>query len=134
MHWAIVGESGCLTSDVLAELGTTSGLHTAAAEESRVDREFKLNVRNRVGVFVLAAVAVAIGATVLAFGLLVLVGLAGTALVVGAGVALYQKLTGRLPGRFNPARRRRSGLDPSLEVFPPIDAGQRLPPRSGRGE
>lgn len=97
-------------------------------------REFNLTVRNRVGAIALAVLAVAVGATALAFGLLVLVGLAATATVAGAGLALYYKLTGRLPGRFDAARGRRQGLDPSLEVFPFGEPTGRLPHRTEDGK
>ena len=89
-----------------------------------VHRGITLNVRNRAGAIALAVVAVALGGALLAFGLLLLAALAATGAVVGAGVMLYYKLTGRLPGRFSSMRPRGTGLDPVQEVFP-LDASER---------
>lgn len=86
-----------------------------------------LNVRNRAGAIALAAMAVALGGALLAFGLLLLAGLAAAGAVVGAGVMLYHKLTGRWPGRFTATRSYRPTLDPSKEVFPPTRAERQLP-------
>ncbi|MDQ3811876.1 MAG: hypothetical protein M3336_16460 [Chloroflexota bacterium] len=66
----------------------------------------------------LAVAALVLGGVLLTFGLLLLVGLAAVGAAIGAGFALYHKLTGRVP-RVLQYRRRASDLDPALEVFPP---------------
>lgn len=86
-----------------------------------------LNVRNRAGAIALAVVAVALGGALLAFGLLLLAGLAAAGAVIGAGVMLYHKLTGRWPGRFAVVRSVGSTLDPAKEVFPPSRVERQLP-------
>src|SRR6185437_11752710 len=91
---------------------------------SMVHRVITLNVRNRAGAIALAVMAVVLGGTLLAFGLVLLAGLAVTGAVVGAGVMLYYKLTGRLPGRFSSMQPRGTGLDPAQEVFP-LDTSER---------
>jgi hypothetical protein len=65
----------------------------------------------------LAAVALALGAIFVAFGIVLLLGLAAVGTVVGAGVLVFRRLTGRVPGRPD-GPRFDTGLDPSLEVFP----------------
>ena len=80
-------------------------------------RIYGINVRNRPAAIALAAVALAVGAVFVAFGIVLLLGLAAVGATIGTGVLLYRALTGRRVGR---ARRSElsSDLDPSLEVFP----------------
>lgn len=54
----------------------------------------------------------------LAFGFVLLLGLAAAGLLLGIGAALLRRLTGR-PLAQRDAVRPRHGLDPSLEVKPP---------------
>ena len=74
-------------------------------------------MRPRPAAIALAAVALAIGAVFVAFGIVLLLGLAALGTAIGTGVLLYRALTGRRGDR---ARRSElpSDLDPSLEVFP----------------
>ena len=80
-------------------------------------RIYGITVRNRPAAIALAAVALAIGAVFVAFGIVLLLGLAALGTAIGTGVLLYRALTGRRGDR---ARRSElpSDLDPSLEVFP----------------
>lgn len=54
----------------------------------------------------------------LAFGFVLVLGLAAAGLILGAGAALLRRLTGR-PAVPPDARAPRHDLDPSLEVSPP---------------
>lgn len=65
------------------------------------------------GVVLLLAVVV-----FLAFGFVLLLGLAAAGLLLGAGAALFRRLSGR-PAVQPEVRQSRHGLDPSLEVSPP---------------
>lgn len=98
-------------------------------------------VRGRLQTYALVAAALAAGALLIAFGLIVLAGLAVTGTVVGGGIALYHRVTGRWPkfmhvrasmGPIGGSGSRRTdlhGLDPSKEVF----ADRREAPRLPRG-
>jgi len=77
----------------------------------------------------LAVLALAAGAALLAFGLIILAGLAVAGTVVGGGAMLFHRITGRWPGFLRVstqvwtigdqgASRAVPGLDPSKEVFP----------------
>lgn len=88
----------------------------------------------------LAVFALAAGALLLAFGLIILAGLAVAGTVVGGGAMLYHRITGRWPGFLRVstrvwtigdqgARRAVPGLDPSKQVFP-SSPGQHLVPDS----
>ncbi len=88
----------------------------------------------------LAVFALAAGALLLAFGLIILAALAVAGTVVGGGAMLYHRITGRWPGFLRVstqvwtigdqgARRAVPGLDPSKEVFP-TSPDQRLLPDS----
>lgn len=100
---------------------------------------YRSPARGRLQTYALVAAALAAGALLIAFGLIVLAGLAVTGTVVGGGIALYHRLTGRWPRflhvrtsvgpigsaeRGGPAMR---GLDPANEVFPPTRRASRLP-------
>jgi hypothetical protein len=82
-----------------------------------MNRLYTLNVRNRPAAIALAAVALAVGAIFVAFGIFLLLGFAAVGTLIGSGVLLYRALTGRRAGRL-PTPDSRSELDPSLEVFP----------------
>lgn len=81
-------------------------------------REFRSSMGGKLGAVVTGAVLLVLVGIFLAFGFVLLVGMAAVGLLVGVGAALLRRLTGR--GRTQqeilPARH---GLDPSLEVKPP---------------
>ncbi|HTI62710.1 MAG TPA: hypothetical protein VL524_04325 [Gemmatimonadaceae bacterium] len=101
------------------------------------------SMRGRLQTYALVAAALAAGALLIAFGLIVLAGLAVVGTVVGGGIGLYHRVTGRWPkflhlrtyvgpiGSADPASGAVHGLDPSKEVFPPTGESPRLP--GGRG-
>ncbi|HUF31381.1 MAG TPA: hypothetical protein VMM77_12085 [Gemmatimonadaceae bacterium] len=80
-------------------------------------RIVQISTTNRAGAIALGIAAVAIGGVFVVFGLMLLIGLAAVGTLVGAGLVLYHRLTGRLPsflrGKTQPART----LHPELEVF-----------------
>lgn len=81
-------------------------------------REIRLSTKTKLAAVALGAVLIVVVGVFLAFGLLLLMGLAVAGLILGVGVALYRGLTGRAPaprGQVYP----RTGLDPALEVNPP---------------
>ena len=84
-----------------------------------MSRLIAFHTRNRAGALALAMTAVLLGSMLLAFGLLLFLGLAAAGAAIGAGVLLYHKLTGRVP-RALERRRRAPDLDPALEVFPQV--------------
>jgi len=96
-------------------------------------------VRGRLQTYALVAAALAAGALLIAFGLIVLAGLAVVGTVAGGGIGLYHRVTGRWPkflrvqtyvgpiGSAGPASGAVHGLDPSKEVFPPAGESPRLP-------
>jgi hypothetical protein len=88
-------------------------------------RIYGLNVRSRPAAIALAATALAVGAVFVAFGIVLLIGLAAVGTVVGTGVLLVRSLTGRGGGQRH-APRQAAELDPSLEVFP-TQSGARPP-------
>jgi hypothetical protein len=90
-------------------------------------RIHNISVRSRPAAIALAAAALAGGAVFIAFGIVLLLGLAAIGSAVGAGVLLVRALTGRRGGRLHGAPHLE--LDPALEVFP-IDqeAPTPLPP------
>lgn len=106
------------------------------------------SVRGRLQTYALVAAALGAGALLIAFGLIVLVGLAIGGTALGGGIALYHRFTGRWPkflhvrtyvgsiGSAEPPSRTAHGLDPSKEVFPPTGESPRLPggPGPGAGE
>ncbi|MFN2564365.1 MAG: hypothetical protein ABR499_05055 [Gemmatimonadaceae bacterium] len=80
-------------------------------------RIYGLNAPSRPAAIALAAAALAVGAVFVAFGIVLLLGVAAIGTVVGAGVVVFRRLTGRGSVRI-PAARFDTELDPSLEVFP----------------
>ena len=92
----------------------------------------------------LAVLALAAGAALLAFGLIILAGLAVAGAVVGGGAMLFHRITGRWPKFLRVSThvwtigdqgtgRAVPGLDPSKEVFP-TSPDQRLPRDSDDAE
>lgn len=81
-------------------------------------RVYGLDVRSRPAAIALAAVALAVGAVFVAFGIFLLLGLAVVATIVGAGMVLVRSLTRRGTGRLEPPPSANRELDPALEVFP----------------
>ena len=87
----------------------------------------------------LAVFALDAGALLLAFGLIILAGLAVAGTVVGGGAVLYHRITGRWPrflhvsthvwtiGDQTATRGAVPGLDPSKEVFPAPPGERALP-------
>src|SRR4051812_13670999 len=75
--------------------------------------------RNRAAKIALIVAALAIGALLVAFALMLLLGIAAAGTLVGAGVLLYRKLTGRGRRALDSSgfSRAELGLDPSREVF-----------------
>jgi len=88
-------------------------------------RVYRLGTRNRLATIALIAAALAIGAVLVAFGLMLLLSLAAAATVVGAGTVLYYRLTGRRPRLLRAEPHDK--LDPSLEVFPDDAQRGKLP-------
>jgi hypothetical protein len=87
-------------------------------------RVYGFGTKNRLATIALIAAALAIGAVLVAFGLVLLLGLATAGLVVGSGLMIYHRLTGRGPmiQRWRP----REELDPALQVFPDeVSSGDR---------
>ena len=79
-------------------------------------RIYRVGSGNRLATIALVAAALAMGAVLIAFGLVLLLGLAAAGVVVGSGLVIYRRLTGRGPL----IQRWSAGeaLDPSLEVLP----------------
>jgi hypothetical protein len=81
-------------------------------------REFRSSLGGKLGAVVAGAVLLVLVGIFLAFGFVLLVGMAAAGLLLGIGAALLRRLTGR-PSPQRDAIRPRHGLDPSLEVSPP---------------
>lgn len=81
-------------------------------------RGFSLGTSGKLGAVVAGTVLLIIVGFFLAFGFLLLLGLAAAGLLLGIGAALVRGLTGRtrVP---RDALRPRHGLDPALEVESP---------------
>lgn len=80
-------------------------------------REFRASLGGKVGAVVAGTVLLIVVGVFLAFGFVLLVGMAAVGLLLGVGAALLRRLT-RGPAPLDAARPRH-GLDPSLEVKPP---------------
>ncbi|MGI8618923.1 MAG: hypothetical protein ACR2L6_07510 [Gemmatimonadaceae bacterium] len=96
-------------------------------------RELRVSSGHRFGAIVLGAALLVVVGVFLAFGFVLLVGLAAAGLILGIGAALLRRLAGR------PQQRSRvpspHGLDPAREVAPPPDTltrQMREPPREDR--
>jgi hypothetical protein len=79
-------------------------------------RVYQMTTRTKLGAIALGVLVLVVGGTLLAFGVVLLVGLAVVGLVFGGLSMLWGKLTGRGPFGFL-RRGRRERLDPSREVF-----------------
>ena len=76
---------------------------------------YSLTIRNRALAAILAIVVLGAGAALLVVGIALFAALAVAGGVLGAGLIAYRALRGR---RAAPGMHRRTGLDPSLEIFP----------------
>ena len=110
-------------------------------DESGLDghtfRSFQLTPRSRASAIALAVAILVLGGVFVVFGLVLLVGLAAVGTVLGTGIMLYQRLTGRLPRFLRRETTARRSLDPSREIFPespssarPLHNDERLPPET----
>jgi hypothetical protein len=81
-------------------------------------REFRSSMGGKLGAVVAGTVLLVVIGVFLAFGFVLLLGLAAAGLLLGIGAALLRRLTGRPPTQRDAARSRH-GLDPTLEVKPP---------------
>lgn len=81
-------------------------------------REFRSSMGGKLGAVVAGTVLLVVVGVFLAFGFLLLLGLAAAGLLLGIAAALLRRLTGRARVPRN-ALRPRHGLDPALEVEPP---------------
>lgn len=83
--------------------------------------------RSRAATVALAVVALAAGGVFFLLGLALLATLVVAGAIIGGGLLIARKLRGK------PAiPRRKAGLDPSLEVFPPDDEPPRIDERASR--
>lgn len=80
-------------------------------------RIVQIRTTNRASAIALGIAAVAIGGVFFVFGLMLLLGLAAVGTLVGAGLVLYHRLTGRLPRFLRGKRQPSRSLHPELEVF-----------------
>ena len=78
----------------------------------------KISTRNRIAAAAVAVVAIAIAGLFVVFGLVLLLILAAAGTLIGAGVMLYHRLTGRWPRFLVRSPRSKEGLNPDREVFP----------------
>lgn len=81
-------------------------------------REFRSGMGGKLGAVVAGAALLVFVGVFLAFGFVLLTGLAAVGLVLGIGGALLRRLTGRPPATRSELRARHD-LDPTLEVKPP---------------
>lgn len=81
-------------------------------------REFRSSLGGKLGAAVAGAVLLVLVGVFLAFGFVLLVGMAVVGLLLALGGALLRRLTGRAPVPLDQTAPRH-GLDPSLEVQPP---------------
>lgn len=80
-------------------------------------REFRSSMGGKLGAIVAGTVLLVLVGVFLAFGFVLLIGLAVAGLILGIGGALLRRLTGRPPTQHNELRQRHD-LDPTLEVKP----------------
>lgn len=80
--------------------------------------QYRRATGSKLGALLLGIVLLLAVGVFLAFGFVLLLGLAVAGLVLGAGAALLRRLSGR-PAVQPDVRQGRHGLDPSLEVSPP---------------
>jgi len=95
-------------------------------------RELRLSTGNKLAVILLGTVLLVVVGVFLAFGFVLLLGLAAAGLLLGTGAALLRRLTGRRPRQSHVASRH--GLDPAREIAPPPDSSaqrRQEPPTEG---
>ena len=80
-------------------------------------RIYRINPRNQPAAIALAALALSLGAVLLAFGIVLLLAVTAVGTVVASGVLLYRAVTGRRADGLR-ARDDTFDLDPSLEIEP----------------
>lgn len=91
-----------------------------------MQRMIQVRTTNRFTTIALATAAIAVGGLFLVFGLMLLLGLAAVGTLVGGGVLLFHRLTGRLPRFLGGGAPSGRPLDPALEVHvDPSDTGSR---------
>jgi hypothetical protein len=84
-----------------------------------VPRLLIVQPRSRAGAIAFAIAVLASGGVFVVFGLVLLLALAAAGTVLGAGIVLYRRLTGRLPRFLRPAAPASSrSAELGLEVFP----------------
>jgi hypothetical protein len=81
-------------------------------------REFRSSMGGKLGAILAGTVLLVLVGVFLAFGFVLLIGLAAAGLILGIGGALLRRLTGRPAIPLNELRQRHD-LDPALEVKPP---------------
>ncbi len=91
-------------------------------------RIYGLTVHNRPAAIALAVTALAVGAIVVAFGIVLLIALAAAGTLIATATVLYRSLTGRRAHRLG-SRDKAADLDPSLEVFPSEAGAHKLTSR-----
>src|SRR5438105_33231 len=83
---------------------------------------YSVTIRNRVAATALAVSIVGLGVVFLTVGFVLLAALAAAGIVIGGGLAIYNRLRGREPvllrstAAHEPGHEQ--GLDPSLEIQP----------------
>lgn len=91
-----------------------------------MQRIIQVKTTSRFATIALAAAAIAAGGLFLVFGLMLLLGLAAVGTLVGGGVLLFHRLTGRLPRFLGGGAAPGRPLDPALEVHEDLsDPGSR---------
>lgn len=80
--------------------------------------EYRRTTGGKLAALILGIVVLLALFVFLAFGFVLVLGLAAAGLILGTGAALLRRLSGR-PALRPDAQEARHGLDPSLEVSPP---------------
>lgn len=80
--------------------------------------EYRRTTGSKLAALILGIVVLLAVFVFLAFGFVLVLGLAAAGLILGTGAALLRRLSGRAALRQD-AQEARHGLDPSLEVSPP---------------
>lgn len=91
-------------------------------------RELRVSMGSKLGAVVLGTALLVVVGVFLAFGFVLLLGLAAAGLLLGIGAALFRRLTGRPPQQSRVTSRH--GLDPALEVAPPPDPSVQPPTKT----
>ncbi len=95
-------------------------------------RELRVSMGSKLGAVVLGTALLVVVGVFLAFGFVLLLGLAAAGLLLGIGAALFRRLTGQAPAPRGQVRSH-NGLDPALEVKAPPAPRERQE-RVGGGE